>query len=127
MRRWVVVLASSLSVGCSGRLEAVPERDAEAQGPMPCPADPNAECVSRQFVRVSWYGDDGGLERCECIPSGEVQCTLHDEIFPDAAPPETPIGPSLCQCNVCGPSRVQTRVCIYDPYYGYLSAVDCVE
>lgn len=106
--------------------EAGTDAPAEVLSATPCPADPNVECTAR-FVRVDWFADDGGLDRCECVPPGEVQCTTHDQHLPDAAPPETPLGPSLCQCNVCGAARVQTFRCGYDTYNGNWTVVDCVE
>jgi len=128
--RWAVVLASSFAVACSGRLADVPDASAdapaEALGPTPCSADPSAECPPR-FVQVSWFADDGGLERCECYPPGEVQCVGNGEIPADGGLPETPLGRSLCQCNVCGPMRVQTWSCVYDPYYGNLTSAYCIE
>ncbi|HTQ43718.1 MAG TPA: hypothetical protein VMI75_13240 [Polyangiaceae bacterium] len=138
-----------LALACSGKVAATPDAgggaapqsgpsdagaieadtDAtpvEAQSPTPCPADMNAECSSH-FVRVDWYAPDGGLDRCVCLPQSDVSCMMDPGWTPDAAPPETPLGPSTCECNVCGPERVQTWRCVEDVYYGYITSADCVE
>jgi hypothetical protein len=124
-----VLSATAALTACAGQVAAGLSRDASdtaadaAPEATSYPAACDAGC-SDGYVPIHWWAHDGGgIAGCSCGLRDRLGC---EQYFPDA-PVWGPRGPVQCLCAICGPQVLQSFVCTYDPYYGDVVAVSCVE
>jgi hypothetical protein len=127
-----MVVAACAGLGCAGELVSpgaapeppdagvAPADAAHASPPAVMCDDDGASCSADADIPVSWYTSDGGLARCQCFPRDHVACA------PIANPPVGPLGPVDCSCDVCG-AVLQSRGCVFDPYFGDPVQASCVQ
>lgn len=111
-------------VACGGEtapltLAPAPDSGAADAGPDLSPYDISCDAACQDaYLPVDWLPAPPPVlppQQCECVPRSQLGCRFgyfngHD-----------------CQCGICGSDLALTRVCIYDPYYGELTGVECVE